>query len=262
MGLANKRPLRIGISACFFHADPARAVFKGKTLQYLEQSMAHWTASLKGEDGAMVYLIPAPSAQAEIQIEHYAHDLDGLVLEGGSDLSPKSYGESPIKPEWSGDYVRDLYETKLLKAFMALKKPVFGVCRGAQLINVALGGTLYQDISHQRPGSLVHRDWEIYDQNQHDIVFEPASSMAKILGNITSARVNSVHHQGVKDLAPGLKVDAISPVDGVIEAFTLEGDTPVSAVQWHPEFHDERNPEFLDCTPLLRHFLAQVRARV
>ncbi len=259
------RPLRIGVSACFFHADPLRAIFKGKTLQYLEQSMAHWTASLRGELGAMVYLIPAPAAGAAIQIEHYAKDLDGLVLEGGSDLAPRSYGETPLKPEWGGDYIRDVYETQLLKAFMAEKKPVFGVCRGAQLINVALGGTLYQDIQLQRPEALVHRNWDTYDQNQHDVVFEAGSEMAKVFGGVTkaptTARVNSVHHQAVKDLAPGLVVDARCPDDGIVEAFTLKSDTYVAAVQWHPEFHDSRNPDFLDCAPLLKHFLERARSR-
>ena len=142
--------LKIGISACFFHADPARPIFTGKTLQYIEQSVAHWV----GSQGALPVMIPSPAGETSrgaVALADYAGWLDGLVLMGGSDVWPGSYGEEPMNPKWSGDRVRDEYETALTKAFVAAGKPVFGVCRGLQLLNVAFGGTLLQDIGTQQP---------------------------------------------------------------------------------------------------------------
>ena len=149
--------LKIGISACFFHADAARPIFSGKTLQYIEQSIAHWVAS----QGALPVMIPSPegaTSRGTVALADYAAWLDGLVLMGGSDVWPGSYGEEPIKPQWSGDRIRDEYEAALTRTFVAAGKPVFGVCRGLQLLNVAFGGTLLQDIGTQQPQSQVHRD--------------------------------------------------------------------------------------------------------
>jgi putative glutamine amidotransferase len=126
------------------------------------------------------------------------------------------------------------------------------------LINVAHGGTLYQDIGTQKPGALVHRDAQIYDLNFHEVDILPQSRLATLLG-AGRHRINSVHHQGVKDLASGFVMEAISPQDGVIEAIRHAGSPWVAAVQWHPEFH---RPELgvIDDTPLLRDFLAAARA--
>ena len=129
------RPLRIGVSACFFHADPTRPVFKGKTLLYAEESML----DLLGRCGALAYLIPRPAPNGP-SIEDYVHDLDGLLLEGGSDVCPRSYGEEPLRPEWAGDEPRDRYEIDLIHAFHDAGKPVLGICRGVQILNVAFGG--------------------------------------------------------------------------------------------------------------------------
>ncbi|HMC16520.1 MAG TPA: gamma-glutamyl-gamma-aminobutyrate hydrolase family protein, partial [Albitalea sp.] len=110
--------LKIGISACFFHADPARPIFTGKTLQYVEQSIAHWVMST----GALAVMIPNPAGdtrRGDSTLADYANWLDGLVLEGGSDIWPGSYGETPLEPQWSGDRIRDEYEKALVAAFMA-----------------------------------------------------------------------------------------------------------------------------------------------
>src|SRR3974390_5412 len=155
--------LKIGISACFMHPDPARALFTGKTLQYVEQSIAHWVMS----QGALAVMIPDPEGdtkQGDVSLHDYAERLDALVLEGGSDVWPGSYGETPLEERWNGDRVRDVYEKALLEAFAARAKPVLGVCRGLQLVNVALGGTLYQDLDTQHPGGVRHRDAAAYDR--------------------------------------------------------------------------------------------------
>ena len=247
------RVLRIGISACFFHADPKRPVFKGKTLQYLEQSMARWILS----ENVIAYMIPSMDESSPIQLRHMAEDLDGLVLQGGSDVCPKSYGEEPLKPEWNGDYIRDLYEIALFKEFVALKKPVLGVCRGAQLINVAMGGTLHQDIAD-------HRNWDIYDQNFHEITFEKGSELERLSGR-SRARINSIHHQSVKKLGNGLVLEAVSAptpgTTGIIEAFRSTGDSYIYAVQWHPEFQDPKDASLLNSKLVLKDFLSSVQKR-
>jgi putative glutamine amidotransferase len=248
-----KDRLKIGISACFLHPDPARAVFAKKTLQYIEESMAHWVMSA----GALAVTIPSPAgdaAQHGPQFEDYAHWLDGLVLHGGVDVWPGSYGETPLEERWSGDRVRDAYEQALLRTFSAAGKPVFGVCRGLQLINVTFGGTLYQDIGTQRPESLVHRDAERYDQNFHQLEIVPGTRLQVLLSGAPSYKINSIHHQAIKDLAEGFMVEARCPDDGMIEAIRHTGPNYIAAVQWHPEFH---RPELntLDDKPLLNNFL-------
>ncbi len=250
--------LKLGISTCFFHPDLTRPIFKGKTLVYAEQSLTHWAMS----QGALAYLIPPPKEGGPVSIADLANELDGLILEGGSDVSPKNYGETPLKPEWNGDYIRDVYETQLLKEFVKQGKPVLGVCRGAQLINVAYGGTLYQDIATQIPTARNHRDAEIYDQNFHMIQILSSSGLSKIYPEKTTAKTNTIHHQAIKDLGKGLIAEAICSEDQVIEAIRLDSPNDwVFATQWHPEFHDAKDPTLLDSAPLLTDFLNAVRCR-
>ena len=250
--------IKVGISACFFHADATRPIFTGKTLQYVEQSIAHWVMS----SGAIAVVIPSPAGdtqKGDVALADYADWLDALVLEGGSDVSPTSYGETPLQPKWSGDRVRDDYERALLAAFAERGKPVLGVCRGLQLMNVAFGGTLLQDIGTQRPQSLEHRNAEIYDRNVHPVEFVAGTRLAEIFEGAREPVVNSVHHQAIKDLAPGFVVEARCPVDGMIEAIRRPGAGFMAAVQWHPEFH-RRGEGTLDDAPLLEDFLAAARA--
>ena len=246
---------RIGISVCFFHADAKRSIFTGKTLQYVEQSIVHWVQSA----GALALVIPSPEGETkrgDVTLHDYASMLDGLVLHGGSDVWPGSYGEEPLQPEWSGDRVRDEYEIELLRAFIDAGKPVLGVCRGLQVINVAFGGTLYQDIATQQPGSLTHRDATLYDQNFHEIEFVAGTRLACLYPEIARARVNSVHHQGVKQLAEGFIVEATSPDDGMVEAMRWTGRSYVNAVQWHSEFHDWKSSKTLSGDAILADFLS------
>jgi len=250
--------LRIGISACFFHPDPNRSVFTGKTLQYVEQSIAHWVQS----QGALALVVPSPDGdtrRGDVAVDDYADLLDGLVLEGGSDMWPGSYGEAPLRPEWSGDRVRDVYEIALARAFVARGKPVLGVCRGLQVLNVAYGGTLYQDLPLQRPGPLFHRSAQLYDRNHHQIEIVPGSRLAALYPGLKTATVNSVHHQGIKDLAPDFVVEARA-TDGVIEAFRHTGEAYVAGVQWHPEFHVGDNAHLLSGAPLLADLMSACRA--
>ena len=253
-----KDRLKIGVSACFFYPDASRAAFAIKTLQYVEQSVPHWIMS----GGALPVMIPSPlgeTARGDVGFDDYAQWLDGIVLHGGSDVWPGSYGETPLQERWSGDRNRDEYEIALVRAFAAAGKPVFGICRGLQLINVAFGGTLYQDIGTQRPEALVHRDAVTYDLNFHDVAIEAGSHLDSLLAAQPSRKINSVHHQGVKDLAAGFAVEARCPVDGMVEAIRHTGKSWVAAVQWHPEFH-KPGLGTLDDEPILQDFLTAARA--
>ena len=248
--------LKIGISACFFHADPQRPIFKGMTLQYIEQNVAHWVM----QRDAMALMIPSPDGDtrrsaSRIGVADYARELDGLLLMGGSDVCPETYGEKALKPEWNGDRIRDAYEIALMGAFQAEGKPVLGVCRGAQVINVAFGGTLYQDLGTQLAGALNHRNWDIYHQNTHATSIVPGSGLAKLYPDATLVKTNSVHHQGVKELGRELTVEAWSEPDHVVEALRWNGSSYVFAVQWHPEFHDREDGSLIDDTPILDDFL-------
>ena len=258
MRAPNRNRVKVGISACFFHADVPRLIFSGKTLQYVEQSIAHWVMST----GALAVMIPSPvgdTQQGDVTLDHFSEWLDALVLEGGSDVWPGSYGEEPMHEKWHGDRVRDDYEKALLAAFAGRGKPVLGVCRGLQLMNVAFGGTLLQDIDTQRPGAIRHRDQATYDRNLHGVEFVAGTRLAQIFEGTRAATVNSVHHQAIKDLAPGFVVEARCPDDGMIEAIRRPSGSFMAAVQWHPEFH-RRAEGTLDDRPMLDDFLAAARA--
>ena len=212
-----------------------------KILHYLEDSIAQWLLSRD----VLVFMIPVSERAAD-----YAAALDGLVLQGGADISPLAYGEQPHKPEWVGDPMRDRFEIALVRAFGDAGKPVLGVCRGAQLINVALGGSLHQDVP-------LHRS-DDYDQHAHEVRLEPGSGLARLYGDPGPRRVVSIHHQAIKQLGRDLRVEARSDPDGLIEAIRGTGKTYVCAVQWHPEFHGGRE-DFLDGGPLLDEFLEAAR---
>jgi putative glutamine amidotransferase len=260
------RPLLIGISARIFYPGTAGIEPVGvwsKTVHYLEQSVALWLV----RGGALPMMVPGVDARSELtrgdlRLSHYASALDGLVLQGGNDVAPESYGETALDPAWHGDAVRDRYERDLVAAFVAAGKPVFGICRGLQLLNVHFGGTLYQDIETQRPGAQPHRDSR-YERNQHDVTFVPGSRLASLYRGAEDSirhRINSIHHQAIKNLAPGFVVEATSPEDGLIEAVRWQGPSYVAAVQWHPEFHDPALEGDFDDGPLLHDFLSAARA--
>ena len=257
----SRRPLRIGLSARIYHPQAGATGLQSKSLQYLEQSVAHWVMSRD----VMVFMIPSVSGdgmvhRSSIRLSDYPQYLDGLVLQGGADISPQCYGEEPLQPEWAGDRVRDAYEMELLHEFMESGKAVLGICRGAQLINVALGGTLHQDIAMQVENAATHVH-DDYDRHSHAIEWGSESGFARLYPGVTGGRVVSIHHQSIKALGRGLRVEAASAQDGVIEAVRLEGKPFVLGVQWHPEFHAPGSPDLLDCTPILDEFLNAARGR-
>ncbi len=258
-----QRTLKIGISARIFHPEEGAKGLRGRTLQYLEESIAQWVMSRN----VLVFMIPTVNTNglvhpSSIRLRDYAKHLDGLVLQGGADVSPQSYAQAATRPEWGGDRVRDMYELELLHEFIEAGKPVLGICRGCQLINVAFGGTLYQDIATDVPTSIKHVNDE-YDRLHHAIQFPPGSSLATLFNTHGSEQnewvVNSIHHQAVRDLGRDLTVEAISGSDNIVEAIRYRKAAFVMGLQWHPEFHRAGGPQLLDCTPILDGFLRAAR---
>jgi len=250
-----KRPLRVGISTRLMHKPPAELGFRGKTLLYMEQSLAHWVMA----HGALAVMVPTLGYDAEVSrrrvsVREYTDVMDGLLLQGGADVSPTMYGQTPLKSEWGGDIVRDRYEIELIEGFLTRGKPVLGICRGAQLINVSFGGTLVQDIASQRPQARAHVDAALYDQLQHALRIQPGTRMAAIYSDAEDVFVNSIHHQAIDRLGGDLEAEAFSSEDGIVEAIRVRGPAFVVGVQWHPEFHWHRT-DLLDPEPLLNAFL-------
>lgn len=168
--------------------------------------------------------------------ERLADSLDGFLFTGGQDVDPTLYGEETLPVCGELCPARDRLEQALLTRALERRKPVLGICRGLQLINAALGGTLWQDLQAQRPESRNHRMERPYDCAEHQVeLFDPLASLygTRRLG------VNSCHHQGIKTLAPDLRPMAVAE-DGLIEAFCDPAQPFLWAVQWHPEFFDPK----------------------
>ncbi len=265
MQTMNDKPLLIGVSPRIYYPGTPGVDIGGvwtKTLHYLEQSVARWIDS----GGALAVMIPALDgaddvAPGEMGFAHYAAALDGLVLQGGNDVAPENYGEAAIDSAWHGDSVRDAGEMALIEAFVDAGKPVFGICRGLQLLNVSFGGTLLQDIATQHPGAGVHRDAAKYERHFHAVELVAGTRLAQLYPGRRHFTVNSIHHQGIKDLGQGFVVEARCPEDGMIEAIRRRGPGYIAAVQWHPEFHDRQNALSFDDAPMLRDAARAARQR-
>ncbi len=165
------------------------------------------------------------------KIEMIVTRLDGLLFAGGGDLDPLHFNE---EPQYKLNYdhpLRDQFELALIKAALTQGKPILGICRGIQVLNVALGGTLYQEIHEQVEGALTHQHSS--GEPMHTIKIKEGYLLARLSGK-TELRVNSFHHQAVRRVAPGLIVSAIAN-DGVIEAIEYPQHHFVLGVQWHPE---------------------------
>jgi putative glutamine amidotransferase len=216
----------IGIP-CFamVRADTGRPIYASN--QAYARAVAH--------AGGIPVLIPSladlPDASA------IAGWMDGLLLAGGSDLDPSLYGEAPVPESSASDPERDRLELALVRLALDQDLPIFGVCRGLQVLNVARGGSLYQHVPAERPSNIDHEQAGQPKRTHiaHGISVEPGSRLASILGDeLTVTGVNSFHHQAAKRLGEGLKVTAVAE-DGIIEAVEMADSPFVLAVQYHPE---------------------------
>lgn len=261
MGVSsNRRTALIGLSPRLLRSVPTELGFRGKTLQYLEQSVAHWVMS----HGALTVMVPSlvrggMVLELPIKAADFADRLDGLVLQGGADIHPSCYGSEPTGPMHATDLVRDWFELDLLRAFVAAGKPVLGICRGMQLINVALGGTLHQDLVACGIANDPHNHPTAEEDYRHGLELVPDSWLSTLYNGSLRGQVNSIHHQGLDRLGDGLVVEARAP-DGVVEGIRSTRHHFLVGVQWHPEFHDARFPDLLSSEPLMQAFLAAVES--
>ena len=188
--------------------------------------------------GALPVVLPLEASREELV--QLADTLDGFLFTGGPDVHPFCFGEETHPACGNVSPSRDHMELTLLPLVMAAGKPVLGICRGLQLINIGLGGTIYQDITaqHKTPSPVSHSQPFFYTAPAHHVKIMPDTLLARITGTDTLA-VNSMHHQAVKDIAPGLVVSGAAP-DGIIEALEKPDYPWLLGVQWHPEYLQEK----------------------
>jgi putative glutamine amidotransferase len=194
--------------------------------------------------GAVPWVIPLIPHDGDTLGEIFAR-LDGVFITGGVDVDPTRYGEEKSPLCGTTDPDRDAVELMLLKHATERRLPVLAVCRGIQILNVLGGGTLYQDVTAMVPAALKHDYFPTPEQPSrkylaHDVTVKAGSKLGAILGD-GLVPVNSMHHQAIKDLAPGLAPTAFAP-DGIIEGVEGTGDQYVIAVQWHPEELTDTQP--------------------
>jgi putative glutamine amidotransferase len=239
----SNRPL-IGVVCQTVAAEPPN-----KPAQW---SMSHRYLEVLRGVGATPILIPLFAHDSDTLRDLFDR-LDGLCLAGGSDIHPSRYGELPIPALGPTDPDRDSVELLLAKLALDAERPLFAICRGHQVLNVACGGTLYQDIPSQVPAALKHDytakqgfDDRVYCA--HELTITSPSRLSRML-NTTRISVNSIHHQAIKDLGRNLTPTAYT-LDGIIEAVEGPGRAFCVGVQWHPE-------ELVDDQPDMRRLFAE-----
>jgi len=215
---------------------PAVAVTAPRRLVDGRERVTLNTAYVRALEGAGLVPLAVPTMLAADCAGAALAAVRGLVLTGGEDVAPARYGAAPHPRLGEVDPVRDAAELAMIAAARARGLPILAICRGIQILNVALGGTLYQDLDSERPGPVPHND----ETGRHPIHVEAGSLLERTLGT-RAANVNSRHHQAIRDLAPGLTAVAWAD-DGVIEgAEPTDAKEPwMVAVQWHPEDLTER----------------------
>lgn len=225
---------------------------------YWHMAEEHYLVAVIEAAGGVPVIIPALSALLDIPalLQH----LDGVLLTGGaSNIEPHFYGRASEQPRSTRDAERDATNLALVRAALELGVPLFGICRGLQEMNVALGGTLHQRV-HKVPGKNDHREDAAAPLDQqygpaHAVTIQPGGLLAALHG-AGEVVVNSVHGQGIDQLAPGLRIEALAP-DGLIEAVSVPAAKAFAcAVQWHPEWYT-LNTSF--CRELLAAFGADCR---
>lgn len=209
----------------------------GVTSAARQQSEAYYQALLAS--GAVVVALRAGSpADPDVigNVVSALSGLDGLVLSGGLDVDPQIYGESERHPTVRVEEDRDLLELPLCRAALASGLPVLGICRGAQLLNVAAGGRLWQDLPGLRPATALHMESiEVRDRRRRlHVITAVAGTLTADLIGMDPLAVNSIHHQAVRDVGSGLRIGALAP-DGVIESIEGTRGSFAVGVQWHPE---------------------------
>lgn len=213
----------------------------GITCAFSETEQGYWLRRQYVEAvthaGGLPLILPAT---AEAPIEAIAERIDGLLLSGGGDIDPVWFGEEPHVACGRIDPVADAFEISLCRLFLTQERPILGICRGAQVLNVAAGGDIYQDVVEQTGSKLQHAQKAPDCHPTHSVTLHEESLLARILGE-TTIRVNSFHHQGVRRVAPHFRAVAHAG-DGVVEAIEKPGVPVTLGIQWHPERTYGDNP--------------------
>ncbi len=213
--------VRIGVSGIRFQSRSAER--QGVNSKYVSAVLSA---------GAIPLILPPDIGAARAM--GVLDGIDALLLTGGEDVDPSWYGAAAIPALGDVDRERDLFELALFAGARQRGMPILGICRGIQLINVALGGTLWQDLPTERPSTIAHDRSDARGVRTHSIALEGGCRLASIL-SATSMDVNSFHHQGIRELAPPLRASAWAG-DGLIEAVEASSEESwLLAVQWHPE---------------------------
>jgi len=236
---------------------------KLKTRTPKEEITYLWDQYLQAllDNKALATLLPVTLDKQLIQ--KMLQRLDGIVLAGGNfDVPPEFFGEE-IKP-WLGKLKpkRSKFELELLKAAMKKNMPILGICGGMQIINVAFGGTLYQDIKEERPASGNHQQTVRKDKTSHQVKLAPGTRLYRMMTGKKGKtplplRVNSTHHQAIKDLGQGLTVNAVA-TDGIVEGVESRTHRFLVGIQWHPEL---LYPEHKDQNRIFSAFIRAAKTR-
>jgi putative glutamine amidotransferase len=238
--------IKIGVSPGMLYKDASRTSFAPKRLQFIVEDMARY---LRRKE-VMPILIPSLESTS---LRAFVKEMDGIVMQGGDDVAPETYGEKSIG-RWSGDVQRDVIELEILKYASMAEKPIYGICRGFQLMNVFFGGTLYQDLDEQFSSDIKHKTMD-YDQNVHEIHLKKGSYLHGINNKFGQVMVNSIHHQAVKELSPVLEPIAWSGKNLLVEAFVHKSSPHIIGVQWHPEYDWNHSVQLLSAEKIYNYFL-------
>ncbi len=231
-----QQPLKplIGITPDVERSPAVHSADRGEPLVVLQERYA-WAIL---EAGGIPLILPVFPSQTAIR--ELLDRLDGILLSGGNfDIHPTFYGEEPTQALGEIKEERTQFELGLLSSALERDLPLLGVCGGAQAINVALGGSLYQDIASQIPNAGEHQQRALKDKGGHKIKVHDGTKLKQIVGR-EDLEVNTTHHQAVKELGRGLIVNATAE-DGIIEGIESKDHPFVLGVQWHPEFLTERD---------------------
>lgn len=212
--------------------------------QYVSDS---YIQAIKTVGGLPIIL---PLIKSKSVIAEYKALCDGFLFCGGGDITPLLFGQEPADNSGKTDISLDLYQIRLMKAVLDTDKPVLAICRGMQVLNVACGGTIYQDMNLIDFETINHMQNSISRRDiSHKVIFEPDSLIQKLLGSF--AYTNSYHHQAIDRLGKGLTVSGFTG-DAIAEAIEMPSHTYVLGVQWHPE-------TMLDCSNMKQLFTALLR---
>lgn len=232
------------LGACSAHRQPLIGITCSRSSAGSSLLSTTYSEAIR-KAGAIPVAIPTVSSAEEARA--VIDVLDGIVFSGGEDVCPAWYGEAVLNETVEVDTLRDFSDSLLAKTALASGKPILAICRGEQLLNVVMGGSLYQDIPAQLPQAVTHGGGAL-----HKIKPQAGTVLARLYGT-DSLEVNSYHHQAVKDPAPGIRIAAYSP-EGIVEAYETD---QVLAVQFHPEKDLKRGDD--RWLPLFQEFISRCK---